>query len=285
MRACRGQNHDHMLDTSLKIPIYYIQKIHSHAFPMLKRGYVWQRVRHLVRHLLLTRMRRQKTSIKIGEVLQHTKPVPLLQAMAETEFQLVMRRLMQPVIVRLEKWLCLQQESYNQTTFLQEIAEVQSQLHHISNSFKDQEAQRHEDSRQYRSCRIESGRFYDIAAPSSPSITETTPSTTPPHEVIDQIFPRFESESMRREAKKEGILLQRALEVVAETQACGDKKKVEQYSLLQEKHRRRRDLLNSQAAESIFQENNEEQSKGSVDLHGLFVSEALKKVEQSVDVR
>lgn len=50
-------------------------------------------------------------------------------------------------------------------------------------------------------------------------------------------------------------------------------------------HQRRRDQLNDEAADWIFAANNANQPRGSIDLHGLYVQEAIERTEKAVQVR
>ena len=47
-------------------------------------------------------------------------------------------------------------------------------------------------------------------------------------------------------------------------------------------HSRQKEYLNKQAADWIFQANNRLQPRGTVDLHGLYVQEAIDRVEVSI---
>ena len=64
----------------------------------------------------------------------------------------------------------------------------------------------------------------------------------------------------------------------------GDGARAKQLSTEGHQHEAQRDQLNKQAADWIFQANNRVQPQGTIDLHGLYVQEAIDRTEDAVRV-
>ena len=64
----------------------------------------------------------------------------------------------------------------------------------------------------------------------------------------------------------------------------GDGGAAKHFSNQGHQHQKRKDQLNREAADWIFRANNRVQTLGSIDLHGLYVQEAIERVEASVQV-
>lgn len=64
----------------------------------------------------------------------------------------------------------------------------------------------------------------------------------------------------------------------------GDGARAKQLSTEGHQHQAQRDQLNKQAADWIFQANNRVQPQGTIDLHGLYVQEAIDRTEDAVRV-
>lgn len=64
----------------------------------------------------------------------------------------------------------------------------------------------------------------------------------------------------------------------------GDGARAKELSNEGKMHQRRKEELNDQAADFIFAANNRNQPRGSIDLHGLYVQEAIERTERAVQV-
>jgi hypothetical protein len=65
---------------------------------------------------------------------------------------------------------------------------------------------------------------------------------------------------------------------------AGDGAAAKQLSNEGHMHQRKKDELNDQAADWIFGANNRDKGPGEVDLHGLYVQEAIERAERAVQV-
>lgn len=78
--------------------------------------------------------------------------------------------------------------------------------------------------------------------------------------------------------------MHQAFDAASQAHNAGDGARAKQLSNEGHEHQRKRDQLNDQAADWIFAENNKVQPRGSIDLHGLYVQEAIERVERAVQV-
>lgn len=76
--------------------------------------------------------------------------------------------------------------------------------------------------------------------------------------------------------------MHQAFDSASRAHDSGDGAAAKSYSNAGHEHQRQRDALNAQAADWIFNTNNRSQPAGSIDLHGLYVQEAIERTEQAV---
>ncbi|GAA6004049.1 hypothetical protein JCM10207_006532 [Rhodosporidiobolus poonsookiae] len=87
---------------------------------------------------------------------------------------------------------------------------------------------------------------------------------------------------LRNRAIREGDLMAKAFSSSKQAYASGDGGAAHDLSTEGKQHQREKDRLNAEAAEWIFNENNRTQPAGSVDLHGLYVQEAIDYTERAI---
>lgn len=75
-----------------------------------------------------------------------------------------------------------------------------------------------------------------------------------------------------------------AFDAASEAYKAGDGARAKELSNEGKAHQRRKEELNDQAADWIFAQNNRSQPRGSIDLHGLYVQEAIERTERAVQV-
>lgn len=78
--------------------------------------------------------------------------------------------------------------------------------------------------------------------------------------------------------------MHQAFDGASRAHQAGDGARAKQLSTQGHTHQQRKDDLNRQAADFIFNANNRSQPPGSIDLHGLFVQEAIERTERAVQV-
>jgi len=88
--------------------------------------------------------------------------------------------------------------------------------------------------------------------------------------------------NMRNQARSEGDLMAKCFDQSHKAYAQGDGNRAKQLSNEGHTHKANMERLNKQAADWIFMANNEDSPPGTVDLHGLYTSEALERTEQAV---
>ncbi|KAL7005262.1 hypothetical protein EMMF5_005235 [Cystobasidiomycetes sp. EMM_F5] len=88
--------------------------------------------------------------------------------------------------------------------------------------------------------------------------------------------------ALRNQAIQEGNLMHQAFDGASRAHQAGDGARAKQLSTQGHTHQQRKDDLNRQAADFIFNANNRSQPPGSIDLHGLFVQEAIERTERAV---
>jgi hypothetical protein len=91
--------------------------------------------------------------------------------------------------------------------------------------------------------------------------------------------------SLRNQAIQEGNLMHQAFDAASRAHDAGDGAEAKRLSNEGHAHQRRREQINDEAADWIFNANNSVQPPGSIDLHGLYVQEAIERVERAVKVR
>lgn len=89
---------------------------------------------------------------------------------------------------------------------------------------------------------------------------------------------------LRNQAIREDDLMGQAFDAASEAYKSGDGARAKELSNEGKAHQRRKEELNDQAADWIFAENNRSQPRGSIDLHGLYVEEAIERTERAVQV-
>ncbi|GAA6005174.1 uncharacterized protein JCM10292_005595 [Rhodotorula paludigena] len=88
--------------------------------------------------------------------------------------------------------------------------------------------------------------------------------------------------SLRNQAIREGDLMGQAFSASKQAYAAGDGARAHELSLEGKEHQRNKERYNDQAAAWIFNENNKVQPPGSIDLHGLYVQEAIEYTEKAI---
>jgi len=89
--------------------------------------------------------------------------------------------------------------------------------------------------------------------------------------------------NLRAKANEAGDQMSRAFQAGHEAYAQGDGARAKQLSNEGKEHKRRMESLNQQAADWIYHANNLDSGPGEIDLHGLYVKEALAKAEAALD--
>lgn len=87
---------------------------------------------------------------------------------------------------------------------------------------------------------------------------------------------------LRNQARSEGDQMARCFDQSHNAYAQGDGARAKQLSNEGHSHKANMERLNKEAADWIFRANNEDSPQGTVDLHGLYTSEALERTEQAV---
>lgn len=88
--------------------------------------------------------------------------------------------------------------------------------------------------------------------------------------------------NLRNQARSEGDKMAQCFDQSHKAYAQGDGARAKQLSQEGNAHKANMERLNKQAADWIFMANNEDSPQGTVDLHGLYTSEALERTEQAV---
>lgn len=89
---------------------------------------------------------------------------------------------------------------------------------------------------------------------------------------------------LRTEALREDDLMGQAFDAASDAYQSGDGARAKDLSNEGKAHQRRKEELNDQAADWIFAQNNRRQPNGTIDLHGLYVQEAIERTERAVQV-
>ncbi|KZT57747.1 DUF1771-domain-containing protein [Calocera cornea HHB12733] len=88
--------------------------------------------------------------------------------------------------------------------------------------------------------------------------------------------------SLRAQANEEGDRMGDCFDRAHEAHERGDGAAAKALSNEGHEHQRRMEQLNTQAADWIFAANNNESPPGTIDLHGLYVQEAIDRTEQAL---
>ncbi|KXN90641.1 hypothetical protein AN958_03881 [Leucoagaricus sp. SymC.cos] len=91
--------------------------------------------------------------------------------------------------------------------------------------------------------------------------------------LINQQNPRYVS--LRSQANEEGDAMARCFEESHQAYSSGDGARAKELSNKGKQHQKHMEELNKQASEWIFHENNRDSQPYEVDLHGLYVREAI----------
>ncbi|BEJ18017.1 hypothetical protein CspHIS471_0702940 [Cutaneotrichosporon sp. HIS471] len=86
----------------------------------------------------------------------------------------------------------------------------------------------------------------------------------------------------RNEARREGDMAHKCFADSQNAYKSGDGGRAHDLSQEGKRHQAKQDQLDDKAAEWIFRENNKTQPHGTIDLHGLYVKEALDEVEKAI---
>ncbi|KAI0949644.1 hypothetical protein AcW1_009191 [Taiwanofungus camphoratus] len=117
------------------------------------------------------------------------------------------------------------------------------------------------------------------SAPASPPHRPTLPS----HQNLDLHNQHNEHyQSLRARAKEEGAQMARCFEESHTAYARGEGARAKELSNEGKTHQREMERLNAQASEWIFVENNKDSKPGEVDLHGLYVKEAITYTDRAI---
>ncbi|GAA5823740.1 hypothetical protein JCM11251_003275 [Rhodosporidiobolus azoricus] len=87
---------------------------------------------------------------------------------------------------------------------------------------------------------------------------------------------------LRNAAIREGDLMAKAFSSSKQAYATGNGEAAHDLSQEGKQHQREKDRLNGEAAEWIFQANNHNRGPGEVDLHGLYVQEAIDYTDRAI---
>ncbi|KZO98924.1 DUF1771-domain-containing protein [Calocera viscosa TUFC12733] len=88
--------------------------------------------------------------------------------------------------------------------------------------------------------------------------------------------------SLRAQANAEGDQMGQCFDRAHEAHERGDGAAAKELSNEGHEHQRRMEQLNRQAADWIFQANNSSSPQGTIDLHGLYVQEAIDRTEEAL---
>ncbi|KAG6813326.1 hypothetical protein H0H92_012139 [Tricholoma furcatifolium] len=89
--------------------------------------------------------------------------------------------------------------------------------------------------------------------------------------------------NLRARANEEGDAMASCFEQSHQAYTRGDGAQAKSLSNRGKEHQRQMELLNKQAADWIFIENNKDSKPGEVDLHGLYVKEAISRTDEAIE--
>ncbi|CCM05698.1 uncharacterized protein FIBRA_07930 [Fibroporia radiculosa] len=119
--------------------------------------------------------------------------------------------------------------------------------------------------------------------PYLPSPPETPPTARTHQDVKQQNQQNEHYRSLRARASEEGAKMGECFEESHAAYARRDGALAKELSVKGRAHQREMERLNAQASEWIFTENNKGSMPGEVDLHGLFVKEAITFTERTIE--
>ncbi|KAF9566814.1 DUF1771-domain-containing protein [Agrocybe pediades] len=88
--------------------------------------------------------------------------------------------------------------------------------------------------------------------------------------------------SLRAQANEHGDEMARCFQRSHEAYAKGDGALAKELSNQGKEHQRKMEQLNKQASDYIFRENNKDCQPGEIDLHGLYVKEAIARADAAI---
>ncbi|KAK4685551.1 hypothetical protein P7C73_g4596, partial [Tremellales sp. Uapishka_1] len=88
--------------------------------------------------------------------------------------------------------------------------------------------------------------------------------------------------NLRNQARHEGDLAHQAFAASQQAYQSGDGARAHELSTQGKQHQQRKEQLDDQAQNWIFTENNEQSQAGTIDLHGLYVKEAIEETEKAI---
>ncbi|KAI0785586.1 DUF1771-domain-containing protein [Abortiporus biennis] len=89
--------------------------------------------------------------------------------------------------------------------------------------------------------------------------------------------------ALRAKANEEGDEMSRCFEEAHQAYSSGDGAKAKELSNEGKRHQAEMERLNRKASEWIYIENNKDSNPGEIDLHGLYVKEALSFTERAIE--
>ncbi|KAI0319914.1 hypothetical protein OF83DRAFT_1081940 [Amylostereum chailletii] len=116
-------------------------------------------------------------------------------------------------------------------------------------------------------------------------------SSPPPHErphsdsnQINQLNPEDQDVELRlrRRANEEGDAMGRAFHESQQAYKRGDRARAKELSEEGKLHRREMEKLHAQASACVYKANNEGRRPGEIDLHGLYVNEAVEYADRAI---
>ncbi|KAG5637989.1 hypothetical protein H0H81_002350 [Sphagnurus paluster] len=111
----------------------------------------------------------------------------------------------------------------------------------------------------------------------------TSPHRPQRHEDLNQFNQSNEYyASLRAHANEEGDAMAKCFEESHQAYSRGDGAQAKTLSNRGKEHQRKMEILNKQAADWIFIENNKDSKPGEIDLHGLYVKEAIARTDQAI---
>ncbi|KAF6761184.1 cytoplasmic protein [Ephemerocybe angulata] len=88
---------------------------------------------------------------------------------------------------------------------------------------------------------------------------------------------------LRSRANEEGDKMAKAFASSSDAYNRGDHAGAKEFSAQGKVHQRKMEEFNKEASDWIFRENNLDSQPGEIDLHGLYVKEALARTEQAIE--
>ncbi|KAI0318319.1 hypothetical protein OF83DRAFT_37123 [Amylostereum chailletii] len=117
--------------------------------------------------------------------------------------------------------------------------------------------------------------------------TPSHPSSPPPHgrphgdpNQVNQNNPEYVE--LRRRANEEGDAMGRAFDESQQAYKRGDRARAKELSEEGKRHQRQMESLHAQASAWIYRANNEDSRPGEIDLHGLYVKEAIEYTDRAI---